>query len=111
MLMSYSWPGNIRELQQAIGIARALVGPDDEIRREHLPPEIADLVKSKTQDDDALREDSASRELAECRRLLETAGFNLSVVARRLGIARSTLYRRLQRLESSTSLRSPNSEV
>ena len=37
MLMSYSWPGNIRELENVIERAIILCGVDGEIRAEHLP--------------------------------------------------------------------------
>lgn len=37
MLMSYGWPGNIRELENVIERAVILCGADGEIRVEHLP--------------------------------------------------------------------------
>jgi DNA-binding NtrC family response regulator len=39
-LESYAWPGNVRELQHAIERA-VILGKDDEIRPEDLPPEVA----------------------------------------------------------------------
>jgi len=83
----HAWPGNVRELKTALAHAMALA--DDEIGPEHLPAEPALLF-----------EPSRSRDAAERSALLaalSASGSNLSEAARRLGIARSTLYRMMAR--------------
>jgi len=46
LLLNYSWPGNIRELENALERA-CVISPDEMIRPEHLPPEVAKGVTSK----------------------------------------------------------------
>jgi DNA-binding NtrC family response regulator len=96
-LRGHSWPGNVRELQnlveQAVAIGEHDVITLDDVRRE------ASGVAAP--DDDPLETAIASHtpleaiELAYIRRTLEACGGNVSEAARRLGIDRRTLYRRL----------------
>jgi transcriptional regulator with PAS, ATPase and Fis domain len=90
------WPGNVRQLRSALQYALALA-EEDELRPEHLPR----LDAARTSDDKPRRREPGER-LDEMEQLLvaravEEAGGNLSQAARRLGIARSTLYRHLRR--------------
>lgn len=97
-LRAHSWPGNVRELQNLVEQAVALGEHDvitlDDVRRESSDP--------AAPEDDPLETAIASRtpleaiELAYIRRTLEACGGNVSEAARRLGIDRRTLYRRLQ---------------
>ncbi|WP_343627959.1 sigma-54-dependent Fis family transcriptional regulator [Roseateles sp.] len=112
-LTGYAWPGNIRQLEQVLRIACALMEPGESvIRRGHLPD---DLIEELDQRDDAatgsdegpgaagpasaaagvpgmLRDQSK----AHARRVLADCGGNHSEAARRLGIGRNTLYRLLR---------------
>ena len=99
-LTAHAWPGNLRQL---IGVLRALmalgtpgrpVGVDDlppEIRENRSPPATAaapaDAARSAASLD-ALERNAMQDALDACRG-------NVSAAARRLGISRSTLYRRL----------------
>lgn len=79
----HDWPGNVRELKQALQVAMALRGKSMKIELDHLPPDIAE---SRAQD---------TVLTSETRVVLEDCGGNVSEAARRLGVARSTIYRRL----------------
>ena len=85
LLDEHAWPGNFRELRNAVKVALALTA-DDIIRPEHLPPAIGNGAAAPDDERGAL--------LAS----IERHRWNLSAVARRLGISRRTLYRRMHRL-------------
>jgi len=95
-IMSYHWPGNIRELQNAIERAFAL-SRAPEIALESLPP----AVRNQT----AVAEESAlpgPLPMEELERLnilaaLRRSGGNKNQAARILGIDRQRLYRKIQK--------------
>ncbi|WP_083541908.1 sigma-54-dependent Fis family transcriptional regulator [Kribbia dieselivorans] len=86
-LMARAWPGNVRELESVIesAAARALGG---DIGLQHLPPGYREVTTTKA------RSAMERAELDALMTALEEAGGNKSVAAQRLGIARSTLYRK-----------------
>ncbi len=86
LLDAYAWPGNFRELRNAVKVAIVL-SADDIVRPEHLPPAIATGVACAPGDERGALLAS-----------IEHHRWNLSAVARRLGISRRTLYRRMHRL-------------
>ena len=121
LLSGFDWPGNVRQLENAI--FRAMILSDGTTLRPHDFPQISDLApvmgtvaeKDKTlgltdqvtasADDDepvnVLDRDGHLRTLVEIERdLIEYAIDNysghMSEVARRLGIGRSTLYRKVR---------------
>jgi len=91
-LLSYSWPGNIRELRNVIRTALAICD-GGVVRLWDLPSELRVRAGSAPAAGPAstLRDDLL-RCMAEC------AG-NMSLTAKRLGISRNTLYRRCKRLD------------
>jgi DNA-binding NtrC family response regulator len=95
VLERYSWPGNVRQLQNALDRAKILAD-DDVIRVENLPPEIvnsAHVRVSATATDVDL--DTLTRE-----HVLDTYhrhDRNKARTARALGIGRRTLYRLLEK--------------
>lgn len=97
ILQRYSWPGNVRQLQNALDRAKILA-EDDHIRAENLPPEIVNTAHSRpatTSTDVDL--DTLTRE-----HVLETYrrhSSNKARTARALGIGRRTLYRLLEKYE------------
>jgi transcriptional regulator of acetoin/glycerol metabolism len=109
------WPGNVRQIRSALQYALALA-EDGEVRPEHLPR----LEPARKRDATERRRPSppsarSAERLDEMEHLLvsravEEAGGNLSLAARRLGIARSTLYRHLRR-ESPTEPRSQRHDL
>jgi len=90
-LMSHDWPGNVRELESALASAmiRSMHG---DITVQHLPDECRSPALSKR----LTSLERAEREAV--MRALEETGGNKAVAAERLGIARSTLYRKIRSL-------------
>jgi transcriptional regulator of acetoin/glycerol metabolism len=107
-LMEYSWPGNIRQLRNALRTASALCR-DGIIRASNLPQEILDTeirpapaAAPAAEAPGAAAEGSASAALreAECAALLrelERMRWNISRTAQTLGISRNTLYRKIHK--------------
>jgi DNA-binding NtrC family response regulator len=100
-LQRYGWPGNVRQLQNAIDRAKILAD-DDRIRVENLPPEIVNTSQVRaaiiTSDLDL---DTLTRD-----HVIDTYrrhGNNKARTARALGIGRRTLYRLLEKYEVANS--------
>ena len=88
-LLTYRWPLNVRELEQALAGALALSGAGN-LEEEHLPPEVMEVVAeqpARTLTPEELRH----RE--ELLVLLEQHGGNVSAVARALGKGRTQIVR------------------
>lgn len=100
-LINYGWPGNIRELQNAIERAFTLSG--DQIDFDSLPPRVRDAAAGghfSVRDPDGLR---PTLEEIERRHIFETlAAVNQDKAraANILGIDLSTLYRKLKRYDA-----------
>ncbi len=95
----HDWPGNVRELRSALLHALALAdgGP---IAHEHFPPLLvsdAGLNREATYRHAPGRRSKAQVLRDEYARTIEACSGNVAEAARRLGIARSTLYRTLKR--------------
>ncbi len=90
--MSYSWPGNIRELEHVIEHAFVLCR-GRVITLEHLPSEVRDGgVYDKSQRQKIPIKEKVSTE--DITRVLKETGGNKAKAARLLGISRPTLYRK-----------------
>lgn len=90
-LVNYSWPGNIRELQNVVELV---------INTGKLPPEIMGAhpqeghvakitEKEQVYDLHAIEKDYIIKALEEC-------GYNISRTAKKLGMARNTLYKKIR---------------
>ena len=90
----HEWPGNVRELRSALNYAVVLAGDATRLELWHLPIEEAGTSAPRGD----LR--TAAEREALLQALHHSRG-NLSVAARSLGVARSTLYRMLARHELS----------
>lgn len=94
-LRAYRWPGNVRELRNFVEKMN-IFAPHDLIDIDDLP---ADMLTSGDQQADATMANGANSFAdAECqviRKALAIEHGNLSRVAKRLGISRPTLYRKL----------------
>lgn len=107
LLLSYSWPGNIRELENCLERAIAMSNSRT-IFPEDLPPEIR-LYSKEAISELTTYETSAStvgKSLDELEkdhilRVLKSVNYNKTQTAEILGIDRGTLYRRAQRYHIS----------
>jgi len=96
-LAAHSWPGNVRELENVIHRS-LLVSEGSELKASDLPP---DLVRAASPGTPEPPVGDGTQTLEELERIaieraVAAADGNLSDAARRLGIGRSTLYRKLE---------------
>ncbi len=92
-LKHYTWPGNVRELQNTMEHA-FVMSEGKQIRPRDLPGEIVSSGNPDTAVIPAIRSTSERDELMMA---LESNDWNVSLTARRMGLARVTLYRRMKR--------------
>jgi transcriptional regulator with PAS, ATPase and Fis domain len=95
--LAYDWPGNVRELINALEYAFVLC-PQDEITCEHLPAKIGVRAEHGIDARSATMPGVVQQE--ERRKLIEAlqeSGGNKTAAARRLGISRVTLWKRLKK--------------
>ncbi len=97
-IMAYDWPGNIRELENAIERAMAL-GSGPILHVGDLPSNLQFTSMEKLPDSDELVPLEALERRAIFRALRETSGDKLAA-ARLLGIGKTTLYRKLKQYET-----------
>ena len=98
-LLAHSWPGNLRELRNAVEFARS-VCQGGVVRRADLPdlPDCAAVpVPATAAALGAQHADHAHGDAARLREVLRATGWNVAASARLLGLSRMTLYRRMAR--------------
>jgi two-component system response regulator AtoC len=106
-LMTYAWPGNVRQLENAMERAVALSGSRTQIEIGDLPPDIqqasdaGDLIPGLALPDDGLDFDAFISRIEHevIRRALERTGGNKAAAATVLNLKRTTLVEKLKRLE------------
>jgi len=105
VLISYSWPGNIRELVNVVEWLVSMV-EGEYVQREHLPAYLSTIQPSITSMSDSTvniasrwKEMVYQSERERIAAALVAAGGNKAEAARRLGIHRSTLYEKLKKYE------------
>lgn len=92
----HPWPGNLRQLSNVIQVALALAD-DEVIGTEHLPDDFfADLEMSLQDMQPVFSDKPQLRGTEDLDELLRAAGGNVSQLAKRLGVSRNTLYKRLR---------------
>jgi PAS domain S-box-containing protein len=89
-LMDYDWPGNVRQLENAINHA-VIITQGETIRRRHLPRFLKEGVESPQ------ATSLAENERRLILRVLQEANWNKHEAARRLQLTRSTLYSKIRR--------------
>jgi len=94
ILEQYDWPGNIRELRNAIE-RMAILAPDDRITTESIPFEIRTPPAPRASELHEIR-DSAERD--RIKQALDQTDWNVSSAARLLGIERTNLHKRMRTL-------------
>jgi two-component system response regulator HydG len=96
VLRRYQWPGNVRELENSIQAALVAAGSGP-IMPEHLPKRVREKGAIPGVDLESQPLDLGALERLHIQRVLQEVRGNRSVAARRLGIDRVTLYRKLKR--------------
>ena len=92
----HPWPGNLRQLSSVIQVALALAD-DQVIGTEHLPDDFfADLEMGLQDMQPVFNDTTQVHETEDLDQLLKAAGGNISQLAKRLGVSRNTLYKRLR---------------
>jgi DNA-binding NtrC family response regulator len=102
MLRSYHWPGNVRELRNVMERAFILHAGAEEIRPEHLTPELRkaggakkpEKIVPNITEEGLVLDDVEKKLIAEA---MERASGNQSKAARLLGVSRDTLRYRLKK--------------
>ena len=91
LLVEYDWPGNIRELENAIERA-VVICKTSEIQATDLPF-VGGRPGQEASSDDSLEEIQKKH----IKKILEHTGWNISKAAIALGIDRMTLYNKINR--------------
>ncbi|MHB8078055.1 MAG: sigma-54 interaction domain-containing protein [Candidatus Krumholzibacteriia bacterium] len=101
-LQSHRWPGNARELENEARRLLALHGEAPVIRFEHLSPEVRGAADRSDGDEDLgqlrpLDEAAVLLERHLIRKAVEACAGRKAAAARRLGLSRQGLYRKIRR--------------
>ena len=108
-LCAYSWPGNIRELDNLLKVAALLASDEPQLTLEHVPSHLTQHLTSLAQDDHhkfMTTYATEGRSKSDLRSTVEetllqtyqTNQGNISKTSRILGISRNTIYRKLKSL-------------
>jgi len=93
----HPWPGNLRQVSSVMQVALAMA-EEQPVRLEHLPDDFfVDLEMEPVESAAPLGIDL--NDIEALNRELKAAGGNISHLARRLGVSRNTLYKRLRQIE------------
>ncbi|WGT32575.1 sigma-54-dependent Fis family transcriptional regulator [Pseudomonas atacamensis] len=92
----HPWPGNLRQVSSVMQVALAMA-EEQPVRAEHLPDDFfVDLEMEPVETAAPLGLDL--NDVEALNRELKAAGGNISHLARRLGVSRNTLYKRLRQI-------------
>ncbi len=105
-LMAHDWPGNVRELKNIL--ERCMIVCDEgRITPDCLPRDLRSEREEPTEEEitssDDLEEVLQMYERQHLRKVLEKVDWNKSEAAEKLGIGRTTLYRKMDELDVSSS--------
>ena len=93
LLEAYSWPGNVRELRNAVE-KMCVLSPTGELGVDDVPDDMKRTAGALPIPSTGTLEET---EKAKILAVLDEVGGNLTKAAQRLGIARRTIYRKLER--------------
>ncbi|MEH0166317.1 sigma-54-dependent Fis family transcriptional regulator [Roseateles microcysteis] len=94
---AHAWPGNVRQLAQVLRTAVALLDDDEtQIVQAHLPEDLLDDLMLQAASAPLETEDLRTLASQRMQQMLRDCHGNVSEAARRLGVSRNTLYRRLR---------------
>jgi two-component system response regulator HydG len=96
-LAACAWPGNVRELQNVLEFA-ALQAGDADLDVPHLPPALRAVARDPERAPPPLPTPEAPLAADALRATLEECRWNRTAAARRLGISRVTLWKRIKAL-------------
>ena len=107
LLRGHVWPGNVRELFNVLRSACLMAAGETVIGREHLPDDFLADAQAPLAPAQAAPDPAAAAAMPEARsldaieidaiqRALDAAAGNISEAAKRLGISRNTIYRKLR---------------
>ena len=107
-LMELTWPGNVRQLQNFV--EKLVILCEDSFKIDVFEQLYADLCKYSLVRDreggferpcgrDFLRRKTLDGEVKSIRKALEESGFCKSIAAKKLGVSRTTLWRKLREME------------
>jgi DNA-binding NtrC family response regulator len=102
-IMAYDWPGNVRDLENAIQSGMILT-PDGIIQTAHLPLRVkgyeqADTTTVIRTENNSIREMNAQVEKEVILEALKKHNYNRTLTAEDLGISRKTLFNKMKRYE------------
>jgi len=101
LLLTHRWPGNVRELENEIQRALTLAEPGELISPRLLSPRVLGIMEAidhAAGQGETLRAALERVEAWLIRRALEMNGGKKAVTARRLGVTREGLYKKMRRL-------------
>jgi transcriptional regulator with PAS, ATPase and Fis domain len=100
LLEAYPWPGNIRQLENAVQHA-VLMSSGPELLPTHLPAPVRDYVAAAHRQagasPDSLRHNREDNERVVIQQVLEKHNFSRARAAAALGISRVTLYKKMKK--------------
>ena len=91
--LDYSWPGNVRELRHVMEHA-FIRCHEPVVLREHLPPDFFPEAETLVKTHAPLAEEEERQLLLDA---LRSCGWNKAKTARKLGLDRKTVYRKMER--------------
>ena len=96
VLQALPWPGNLHQLAHALQVAVRLAGDAPALLPQHLPAALQEEARHTQQPAAATPVTLRELETASVQAALEQAHGNVSEAARRLGVSRNTVYRKLR---------------